>query len=135
MTFTAKYCRSANGGNRRIPSLGNSHNLSIEEKPMGCFCEKVGKGAVRHMEVVFFAPGQTLVMTGGLGPLQSLGIAGSMRFQLSKTQGGTKLEVTYAVGGYSPGGLNQLAAPVDSVLTQQVTRLKNLVERGDPAAK
>src|SRR5690242_1104075 len=35
----------------------DSHNLSIEEKPMGCFCEKLpNQGSVRHMEVVFLAP-------------------------------------------------------------------------------
>jgi uncharacterized protein YndB with AHSA1/START domain len=50
----------------------NSHNLSIEEKPMGCFCEKLPNGgSVRHMEVVFLVPGKMLGMTGGLGPLQA----------------------------------------------------------------
>jgi hypothetical protein len=51
------------------------------------------------------------------------------------TGDGTKLDVTYAIGGYLDGGLNQLAAAVDGVLTQQLTRLKNYVERGDPKAK
>ena len=115
---------------------GSSHNLSIDDKPMGCFCEKLGKtGGVRHMEVVFVAPGQAIVMTGGLGPLQSMGVAGSMRIQLSKAEGGTKVDVSYTVGGYAPGGLNQIAAPVDAVLTQQFARLKNLADRGDPAPK
>jgi hypothetical protein len=45
----------------------------------------------------------------------------------------TKLEMTYAVAGYLPAGMNNLAEPVDSVLTGQFTRLKNLSERGDPA--
>lgn len=32
---------------------GSSHNLSIEPKAMGCFCEKLpNDGVVRHMEVV-----------------------------------------------------------------------------------
>ena len=31
---------------------GNAHNISIDEKPMGCFCEKLARqGGVRHMEV------------------------------------------------------------------------------------
>ena len=115
---------------------GNAHNLSIDDKPMGCFCEKLAKsGAVRHMEVLFVAPGQAIVMTGGLGPLQSMGVAGSLRIQMSKAESGTRLDVSYAVGGYAQGGLNQMAAPVEGVLTQQFARLKNLVERGDPAAK
>ena len=115
---------------------GDAHNLSIEEKPMGCFCEKLpNAGAVRHMEVVNFSPGKILVMTGGLGPLQSLATTGSMTIQLSPAGDGTRVDVTYAIGGYLDGGLNQLAAPVDGMLTQQFTRLKNYIEHGDPKAK
>src|SRR5215469_13952703 len=48
---------------------GDAHNLAIEERPMGCFCEKLpNQGGVRHMEVVFVAPGKTLGLIGGLGP-------------------------------------------------------------------
>src|SRR5579863_9724674 len=80
---------------------GNSHNLSIEEKPGGCFCEKLPEGGgVRHMEVVNLAPGKTLVMSGALGPLQSIAAAGSMQFQLVPADDGTKLVFTYAVTGY-----------------------------------
>ena len=115
---------------------GDAHNLSIEEKPMGCFCEELaGQGSVRHMEIVFLAPGKRLLMTGGLGPLQPLAVTGTMTVQFSPAAGGTRLEVTYAVGGYLPAGLNTLAAPVDSVLNQQFTRLKNYVERGNPVPK
>ena len=109
---------------------GDSHNLSIEEKPMGCFCEKLpNHGGVRHLEVVSFATGKTLVMSGGLGPLQSIAAAGSMTIQLSQIQNGTKLDLVYTVTGYLPAGMNTWAAPVDSVLKQQFTRLKGYVER------
>lgn len=115
---------------------GDARNMSIDEKPMGCFCEKLpNAGAVRHMEVVYFSPGKSLVMLGGLGPLQSLATTGSLTIMLAPAGDGTRLDVTYAVGGYRDGGLNQLAAPVDGMLTQQFTRLKNYVERGDPKAK
>src|SRR5690349_9741493 len=37
---------------------GNAHNLSIDAKAMGCFCEKLpNQGSVRHLEVVYAAPG------------------------------------------------------------------------------
>jgi hypothetical protein len=114
----------------------DSHNLSIEEKVNGCFCERLpDHGGVRHMEVVNLSPGKALVMNGALGPLQSLGATGSMSIALSPAEGGTKLEVTYAVSGYLKAGLNTWAAPVDSVVTEQFTRLKNYIERGDPAPK
>jgi len=113
---------------------GDAHNLSIEEKPMGCFCEKLpGGGSVRHMEVIFLAPGKSLGLSGGLGPLQTLAAGGSMRFQISAAEGGSKLEVTYAVGGYLKDGLDAWAKPVDSVLLEQMTRLKRFAEHGAPA--
>jgi len=74
-------------------------------------------------------------MTGALGPLQNIAATGNMRVQLSASEGGTKLEATYAVTGYLPAGLNTWAAPVNSVLTEQFTRLKNYVEHGNPAPK
>ena len=115
---------------------GDAHILSIQDKAMGCFCETLPNGgAVRHMEVIFVAPGKALVLSGGLGPLQSVAATGSMQIKLSPADGGTKLEVTYAVGGYLPVGLNTWAAPVDMVLGEQFTRLKNYVEHGDPAPK
>jgi hypothetical protein len=115
---------------------GDAHNLSIEEKAMGCFCEKLpGAGGARHMEVVNFSPGKKLVMLGGLGPLQSLATTGSLTILLAPDGNGTKVDVTYTVGGYLAGGLNALAAPVDAVLMQQFTRLKNYVERGTAGVK
>jgi len=115
---------------------GNAHNLSIEAKAMGCFCEKLpNDGMVRHMEVVIVMPGKALGLTGALGPLQSIAATGNMRVQLTPADGGTKLDVTYAVLGYLPAGMNTWAEPVNSVLTEQFTRLKNYVEHGDPAPK
>ncbi|MEO8052647.1 MAG: hypothetical protein ABI833_19745, partial [Acidobacteriota bacterium] len=87
---------------------GDAHNLTLEEKPMGCFCEMLpGQGGVRHMEVLRFAPGKELVLSGALGPLQSLAATGSMTIQLSASEAGTNLEVTYAVAGYLPGCANR----------------------------
>ena len=85
----------------------DAHNLSIEEKAMGCFCERLpNSGVVRHMEVISLMPGQSIVFAGALGPLQSIAAAGSMKFQLAAAGGDTRLEFTYAVTGYLPAGLN-----------------------------
>jgi len=113
---------------------GDAHNLSIEEKPMGCFCEKLPNGGgVRHMEVIFFAAGKTLRMSGVIGPFQERGATGTITFTFTPDKDGTKLEVTYAIVGYQPQGVNSWAAPYDRVLTEQLTRLKNYVETGNPA--
>jgi hypothetical protein len=53
---------------------GDAHNLSIDDKATGCFCEKLASGGgVRHMEVVCADPGKKLVLSGALGPLQGGG--------------------------------------------------------------
>jgi uncharacterized protein YndB with AHSA1/START domain len=110
---------------------GDAHALTIDNRAPGCFCERLPNlGTARHMEVVMAAPGERLVMLGALGPLQPSAVTGAMTFLLSPDAGGTKLVVTYAVGGYFPAGLNTWAAPVDAVLTEQLTRLKNYVEHG-----
>lgn len=115
---------------------GDAHNLSIEAKPMGCWCEKLPNGGgVRHMQVVRVMPGKMLVMTGGLGPLQAMAATGSMSFQLSPADGGTKLEIMYAVTGYAPGGLNSLSGPVDQVLNEQFKRFRSYVETGSAEGK
>lgn len=115
---------------------GNAHNLSIEEKPAGCFCEKLPDGGgVRHMEVVNLAPGKSVTLSGALGPLQSLAATGTMSVQFAPYQGGTNLVVFYAVAGYLPAGMNTLASPVDGVIAEQFTRLRSYVLHGDPSAK
>jgi uncharacterized protein YndB with AHSA1/START domain len=115
---------------------GDAHNLTMDARPMGCWCEKLPEGGgVRHMEFVLVVPGKMLVLTGGLGPLQSMAATGTMKFVLSPTGGDTKLEFTYTVGGYLPAGMNSLASPVDGVLTQQFTRLKTYIETGSPVPK
>lgn len=111
---------------------GNSRNMSIEEKVGGCWCEKLSDGgALRHAEVIYYAPGKLLRMTGGLGPLQQMAVVGTMSIALAPANGGTKLDMTYAVAGYLPAGLNTLAAPVDSVLSGGFARLKNFIETGN----
>src|SRR5262249_46755348 len=58
---------------------GDAHNLRIEEKAEGCFCETLpNQGVVRHMEVVYLDPGKMVRLTGGLGPLQAMAATGSM---------------------------------------------------------
>src|SRR5207248_10860805 len=80
---------------------GDAHNLSIDPKPMGCWCEKLPNGGgVRHMQVINVMPGKMLVMTGGLGPLQFMAASGSMVFKISPQASGAKLEITYSVTGY-----------------------------------
>jgi hypothetical protein len=113
---------------------GDSHNLTLDPSPNGCFCEKLSNGGgVRHLDVVYVDPEKAMVLRGGLGPLQRIAANGSMTIMMSAAPNGTAVEVTFAASGYLPAGMNTLAVPVDGVLGAQVNRLKNLVEQGSPA--
>lgn len=108
---------------------GYAANLSIDPRPQGCFCEKLGDGAgLVHMTVTFANPGVMLRMTGGLGPLGLMGVAGNMTFEIDETDGVSTVILQYAVGGYLDGGLDQLAPAVDGVLVDVLDRLKQFVE-------
>jgi len=112
---------------------GDSGNLSLEAKPGGCFCEEMPNGGgVRHLEVVFVSPGKTLRLIGGLGPLQGSGLAGSMTWSFGEAGDSTNVGLTYGVGGYYQGDIQELAPIVDSVLRSQLQRLKSYVETGSP---
>jgi hypothetical protein len=109
---------------------GDAKNIYFD--PSGCFCERLKVGAVRHMTIVYNDGSTAMRLYGGLGPLQFTGATGHLGFALKPAGAGTELTVTYDVGGYAKGGLEQYAAPVDKVLGDQVARLKRYVETGKP---
>nr|MEA2799357.1 hypothetical protein [Phenylobacterium sp.] len=110
---------------------GDAKNLYFD--PSGCFCERLKRGAVRHMTIIYNDGATTLRLNGGLGPMQFTGASGNLGFTLRPAGADTDLVVTYDVGGYAKGGLAEtLAAPVDMVLGEQVSRLKKYLETGKP---
>jgi uncharacterized protein YndB with AHSA1/START domain len=114
---------------------GDAANLSLEAKAGGCWCERLqGGGGVQHLVVVYAVPGSALRVRGALGPLQGLGVEGALTWTIKPAAGGgSDVTQTYVVGGFAPGGLAALAAPVDTVLGEQLARLKSSIETGEPA--
>jgi uncharacterized protein YndB with AHSA1/START domain len=111
----------------------DAHNLSVEAKPGGCFCERLPDGGgVQHMRVVYASPGKLLRLTGAIGPLQEAALTGTMTWSLLQAGGGTTVELSYAIGGFRAGGLRDMPTIVDGVLRGQLARLKALVETGRP---
>lgn len=114
---------------------GDASKMSIDPVPQGCFCEAIGEHAgVVHLTVTFVNPNVLLRLTGGLGPLGLLGVDGNMTWEFLDAEEGTVVRFSYAVGGYRPGGLDQIAGPVDSVIGNALQRLKSYVETGDADA-
>jgi uncharacterized protein YndB with AHSA1/START domain len=115
---------------------GSAANLKLDANAGGCFCETLpNNGTVKHQEVVLAAPGKALVMRGALGPLQATGTIDAFAFELDPGGSGTKLTVTFTVGGYVAEGFDDWAKKTDFVIATQAARLKQFVETGSPEAK
>ena len=111
----------------------DAKNLSIDARPGGCFCEKLPNGGgIEHLRVVYVAPPQVVRFSGALGPLQASGVTGSMTWKLTGDRDNTRLELSYSVGGFIPGGFEKIAPAVEAMLREQVDRLRTFVETGQP---
>jgi len=109
---------------------GDASRLSIEARPMGCFCEALaGDDGVVHLVVTSVSTHVMLRMTGGLGPLGLMGVDGNMTWEFFDNTDGTRVKFTYAVGGYRAAGLDTIADPVDFVIGEALGLLKAYVER------
>ena len=111
---------------------GDAANFSLDTVCGLCEGVDAGSGLVRHMRVDAWRPGKSLVLGGGLGPLQRLGVAGSMSFDLEATATGTRVVYRYTVNGRNVGAW---AEPVDRVQLGQLRRLKRYVETGSAVAE
>ena len=108
---------------------GSAAAMSIDARPMGCFCEAIGdNGGVVHLIVTFVNPDVMLRLTGGLGPLGLMGVDGNMIWEFFDAEAGTRVRFTYAVGGYSQAGLDEISGDVDYVIGEALLRLKAYVE-------
>lgn len=102
---------------------GTASRLSIEPRAGGCFCEIAGAQQAQHLQVVFVDPDRTLRMTGGLGPLQGMGLHGVAEWTLQADGAGTRVSWRYRAGGYATEDLSTLAPVVDRVQAQQLDGL------------
>jgi len=111
---------------------GDAHNLSLELRPGGCWCERWRGGFAQHLQLVYAEPNRELGMWGALGPLRRDGFAGGLVITLAAEGGHTILTQIYTVGGYSRQDLPAYAAGVDQVWSIQLRRLKAVVEGRPP---
>jgi uncharacterized protein YndB with AHSA1/START domain len=106
---------------------GKSGTLSIDARAGGCFCEKAGEREAQHLQVLFVDPGKLLRLSGGLGPMQGMGLYGVLEWRLVPVDGGTRITYWYRAGGYSPDDLRSLAIVVDQVQAQQLGGLAHFI--------
>jgi len=110
---------------------GQAASMTMEARAGGCFCEALADGgSVEHMRVVMVMPRRTLRLSGGLGPMQSEGVAGSLTWQVELAEdGGTRITQTYVVGGNMRMDRTEIARGVDMVLREELERLAALFPR------
>lgn len=109
---------------------GKAANMTFEPKAGGCWCETLANGgSVQHMTVDFVDPEKTLRLRGGLGPLGSLAVTGVMGVSIVTSDAGNTVTMTYQVSGFVPLDLQSVAADVDTVLADQMARLKTVAEK------
>ena len=119
-----------------LTASGRAANLRLEARPQGCFCERLGPddAGIVHMTVTFVNPGVMLRLSGGLGPLGLMGVAGNLTWEFRDVEDVTEVVWTYAVGGWLPEGAHAMADAVDTALGEQVERLKAYIEHGAAGA-
>ncbi|MBU2099345.1 MAG: SRPBCC domain-containing protein [Gammaproteobacteria bacterium] len=108
--------------------------FTIEASAGGCFCERAGERSAQHMLVSLVDPERLLRMTGGLGPLQGLGLTGALDWELTPVEGNaqsTQVTLTYRVSGYMPGGFTELAPVVDQVQALQLGALQTFMSNSE----
>jgi uncharacterized protein YndB with AHSA1/START domain len=111
---------------------GDALNITLDARPGGCLCERWAGGAAQHMSVGYVEPGRVLRLVGGLGPLQRMGLSGTLNLNFETAGEGTLLKLEYRVAGFDPAGFDKLAPLVDGVLGEALDRLRTFVETGAP---
>ena len=112
---------------------GKASNLRIDARAGGCFCEIQGELQVQHMGISFVQPGKLLRMLGGLGPLQGMGLSGTMEWRLAPAKdGGTTITLWYRAGGYTPDDISGFVPVIDQVQAQQLGGLGKFLSRPAP---
>ena len=106
--------------------------FTIDTSAGGCFCERAGANSAEHMRISLVESPSTLIMTGGLGPLQGMGVYGALAWTLTPVDSGTQVTLTYKVHGYAPpAGFVEFAPVVDKVQALQLGALMTYLSQSN----
>jgi len=115
----------------------DASNMTLVPQAGGCFCERIPgedgqdgsslDGSAQHAVVVLADPLKSLRMRGGLGPLQGEPAEGVLTVTLKPIDGGTRILWEYNVGGPMRYEVAEISQAVDSVMSQQLAGLRDLL--------
>jgi uncharacterized protein YndB with AHSA1/START domain len=111
---------------------GKQGAIVLEPQAGGALVERWAGGSTSHASVVTVMPPALLRLSGGFGPLQSLPVNAILDITLKPEAGGTRLKMSYRIGGPAATKLDTLAAPVDAVMSAGFARLVNFATTGKP---
>lgn len=112
---------------------GKPENISLSTVPGGAWIETLPNGGfVNHLVVAQSAPGERLVLNGGLGPLAFMGVSGAMTVTFAKAGSGTKIVLVYNVGGFDKDKFVGISRAVDGVLEGQFAHYVSFAGTGKP---
>jgi len=111
---------------------GKPGQLVLETKAGGTLSEAFDGKSVWHADVVHVRPPELLRLHGGFGPLQALPSNAVLDIMLKPEGAGTRLTMTYRVGGPVFARLDEMATPIDAVMSAGFGRLVNFVNTGNP---
>ena len=93
-----------------------------------------GAVGIEHATVVYAQPAKTLRLSGAIGPLQEFGVSGVMTWSIEPAGGGSRITLSYNVGGFADRPLADWAPIVDEVIGSQLKRLTRYITQGNPEA-
>ena len=109
---------------------GEPGGIVLEPKAGGRLVEEFDGKSVQHATVVHVRPPELLRLEGGFGPLQMLPVNAVLDIALKPDGAGTRLSMTYRVGGPAFARLDEMATPVDAVMSAGFQRLLRFVNTG-----
>jgi hypothetical protein len=106
--------------------------MVLDPRAGGLLAENFADRSVAHATVVHVRPPELLRLNGGFGPLQMLPANAVLDIALKPEGTGTRITLSYRVGGPAFAKLDELAEPVDGVMTAAFGRLVRYVNTGNP---
>lgn len=115
---------------------GKASNMELEIEADGELEEEWDGGVVLHGSVLQAQTDKLLRLSAAFGPLQALPVNGVLDVALKPEGAGTRVVMTYRIGGPASLDTGRLSAPVDAMLAEAFARLiRHVPPPADPKAE
>lgn len=112
---------------------GSAANIDLDLEANGELEEEWDGNEVLHATVLETRPNARLRLSGGFGPLRTLPVTGILDIALAPERDGTRVTLTYRVGGPASADLGRLAGALDAMFAEAFLRLLAHTARPAPA--